>query len=111
MSTIEYARMRDFEQQLDYEEELYGNKTLEEKELDEFKQRCRQSKVSATKLMKYERELYNATEAIKMAIVEIQNKMLYARGTKLLERQLAKKYEELERTEQTIYDKYFKKKK
>lgn len=114
MSTIEYAMMRDFEQQLDYEEELYGNKTLEEKELDEFKQRCRQSKVSATKILKYDRELRNTTDAIKKEIGDIQYKMRHTKGAKtleLLKKQLAKKSAELEKATQSIYEKYFKKKK
>ena len=112
MSSIEYAKWLDYEQQLDYEEELLGEqKTLEEQELDEFKERCRHSKVSATKLMKYEKELTNATMGIKQEIEDIKSRIRFARGKKLLEKELVAKSKKLEAITQQVYKKYFNKNK
>lgn len=112
MSEIEYAKWLDYEQQLDYEEELLGEqKTLEERELDEFKERCRHSGMSATKLMKYEKELTNATMTIKQEIEDIKSRIKFARGKKLLEKELVAKNKKLEEITQQVYKKYFNKNK
>lgn len=112
MSEIEYAKWLDYEQQLDYEEELLGEqKTLEERELDEFKERCRRSGMSATKLMKYEKELTNTTMTIKQEIKDIKSRIKFARGKKLLEKELVAKNKKLEEITQQVYKKYFNKNK
>ena len=50
-----YAEALDYDQQLDYEAEMAGGyDTIEADEEREFAIRCRQSKVSATRLKKYE---------------------------------------------------------
>ena len=58
-----YAEALDYEQQIEYEEELAGEYvTIEEQEEQAFAQRCKQSKVSPTKLKHFDKVYHKITK-------------------------------------------------
>lgn len=68
MSNTDFARMLDWEQQLDYELEQQQEVDIEQQERKAFTDRCRRAKVSYTKLKKYEREVEAETSDLKAEI-------------------------------------------
>ena len=74
-----YAEALDYDQQLEYEMELYNETTsLEEREAQEFAERCRRSKVSPTKLKRFDKEYHRLTKDAgdKMTAINKQLKKL-----------------------------------
>ena len=110
-----YAEALDYDQQLDYEMELYNETTsLEEREAQEFAERCRKSKVSATRLKKYEVELRKIQSKAGKELSELEWKARTTKSSKerskLLSEQRAIR-KQLEADEQALHDHYFKAKK
>lgn len=110
-----YAEALDYNQQLEYEAELAGGyDTIEAEEEREFANRCRQSKVSATRLKKYEVELRNIQ---RKAGKELSDLEWQARITKSANKRQSIRSKQqairkqLEADEKALRDKYFAKKK
>ena len=110
-----YAEVLDYEQQLDYEEELAGEYvTIEEQEERAFTERCRKSKVSATRLKKYEVELRRIQREACKNIDKLDRLARTTKSSKersklLSEQRVIRK--QLEADEQALHDHYFKAKK
>ena len=110
-----YAEALDYDQQLDYEAELAGGyDTIEAEEEREFAKRCRQSKVSATRLKKYEVELRNTQSKAAKELSELEwqeriTKSANKRQSIRAKQQAIRK--QLEADEKALRDKYFAKKK
>ena len=110
-----YAEALDYDQQLDYEMELYNETTsLEEREAQEFAERCRKSKVSATRLKKYEVELRKIQSKAGKELSELEWKARATKSAKERSKLRAKQSsirKQLEADEQALHDHYFKAKK
>ena len=110
-----YAEALDYDQQLDYEAELAGGyDTIEAEEEREFAKRCRQSKVSATRLKKYEVELRNIQSKAAKELSELEwqariTKSANKRQSIRAKQQVIRK--QLEADEKALRDKYFFRKK
>lgn len=110
-----YAADLDYEQQLDYEEELAGEHvSIEEQEEKAFAERCRRSKVSATKLKKYEVELRKTKSKASKEISDLEWQAMATKSIRKARELRANQSairKQLKIDEQTLYDKYFKAKK
>lgn len=73
MSNTDFARMLDWEQQTDLE--LEDEQSLEKVEHKAFVERCRRTKVTYTKLMKYEKEVEAETSDLKAEIKDLEWKL------------------------------------
>lgn len=106
-----YAEELDLLQQLDYEQELYNETTpLEEREEQEFAKRCKQSKVSFSRLKKYESELrmIQRKASEKLETLEWREKITKSakKARELRDMQSAIR-KQLETAEKALHDKYF----
>ena len=110
-----YAEALDYDQQLDYEAELAGGyDTIEAEEDREFAKRCRQSKVSATRLKKYEVELRNTQSKAAKELSELEWQARITKSANKRQSIRAKQQairKQLEADEKALRDKYFAKKK
>jgi len=122
MSTIEYARQLDWEQQTELE--LEGEQSLEKIEHKAFVERCRRSKVTYTKLKKYAKEVDDQTADIRTNIDDLERKLKYYKvGSRIgifsrkvckqkdiddWRKQLADKREQLDLIITRLHEKYFK---
>ena len=110
-----YAEALDYDQQLDYEEELAGESiSIEEQEERAFAERCRRSKVSATRLKKYEVELRKIQSKADKELSELEWKARATKSAKERSKLRAKQSairKQLEADEQALHDHYFKAKK
>lgn len=110
-----YAEALDYDQQLDYEAELAGGyDTIEAEEEREFAKRCRQSKVSATRLKKYEVELRNTQSKAAKELSELEWQARITKSANKRQSIRAKQQairKQLEADEKALRDKYFAKKK
>ena len=110
-----YAEALDYEQQIEYEEELAGEYvTIEEQEERAFSQRCKQSKISATRLKKYEVELRNIQRKADKELSELERQARTTKSSKQRQSILSKQRtirKQLEADEKALRDKYFFRKK
>lgn len=110
-----YAEALDYDQQLDYEAELAGGyDTIEAEEEREFAKRCRQSKVSATRLKKYEVELRNIQSKANKELSDLEWQARITKSANKRQSIRAKQRairKQLEADEKALRDKYFAKKK
>ena len=110
-----YAEALDYDQQLDYEAELAGGyDTIEAEEEREFAKRCLQSKVSATRLKKYEVELRNIQRKADEKLSELEWQARITKSANKRQSIRAKQQairKQLEADEKALRDKYFAKKK
>ena len=110
-----YAEALDYKQQLDYEAELAGGyDTIEAEEEREFAKRCKQSKVSATRLKKYEVELRNIQSKADKELSDLEWQARITKSANKRQSIRAKQRairKQLEADEKALRDKYFAKKK
>lgn len=110
-----YAEALDYDQQLEYEAELAGGyDTIEAEEEREFAKRCRQSKVSATRLKKYEVELRNIQSKADKELSDLEWQARITKSANKRQSIRAKQRairKQLEADEKALRDKYFSKKK
>ena len=118
-----YAEALDYEQQMELEDEMYGeNISLEEREFKAFAERCKQSKVQPTRLKRFEiamkklqreadKELTDLAQQLK--IRERADKRTKENYKEILRLRAAikKRNEQLEDDTNRLYAKYFSDKK
>lgn len=124
-SNTDYAERLDFEQQLDYEDAMYGHETLEEEEERRFAEVCFRAKASVRKMRMCERAIAERTEGIRKEIDALEEKVFlvttdtwYRNRYKITDKTLEqwrfdlavkrKKYDEMK---QAISNEFFAKKK
>ena len=106
-----YAEALDYDQQVDYEMELYNETiSLEEREEKEFAKRCKQSKVSATRLKNYEVALRKIQHDADVELSELEWQARITKSAKERSKIRAKQSsirKKLESDEKALYDQYF----
>ena len=110
-----YAEALDYDQQLDYEVELAGELGgIEEQEERAFAERCRKSKVSATRLKNYEVELRKIQNIADKELAELEWQARTTKSAKKLQKIRDKQSairQKLNSDENALHDRYFKPKK
>lgn len=109
-----YAEALDYAQQLDYEDELAECYSLEEQEERDFAQRCKQSKISVTRLKRYETELRKIQTKSSKEFSELKKQIWKTKSVKKaqeLRAKLSDLHERLEAEEKALREQYFKERK
>lgn len=109
-----YAEALDHEQQMELDDEMYReNPSLEELEYKAFAERCKQSKVSATRIKRFEvalkklqREANKELDDLERRRVEARNKEKY-NEVRRLRTEIKKRNKQLDDDTKKLYAEYF----